>query len=77
MINGGGTMETFKGTLEYSDLEGGVWVLKGDDGKIYHLQGGPEHLYKDGKKVTVSGKIAEDIMGIGMMGPVIKVKEAR
>ena len=68
-------METFKGTVKKSDLEGGLWIFETDEGEVYNLQGGPKNLYEDGKKVTISGEVPKDIMGIGMMGPVLKVQK--
>lgn len=70
-------MATFKGKLKYNNIEGGVWTLETDNGEIYHLQGSNEKLYSDGKKVIIEGNIADDIMGIGMMAPIIKVKSIK
>ena len=36
------------GKVVYRDLEGGVWVLEGDDGTTYQLAGGDRKIKKDG-----------------------------
>ena len=33
-----------RGTVEFRDVEMGVWVLVGDDGRIYQLAGGRSSL---------------------------------
>ena len=62
------------GTIEKRDLEGGVFILKGDDGKIYSLAGGDRGLKKPGTRVEVDGKIDDDAMGFAMVGPVFRVQ---
>ncbi|MCE1245133.1 MAG: hypothetical protein LWY06_00645 [Firmicutes bacterium] len=68
-------MKSFKGTVKKSDLEGGVWILDTGKGDIFQLKGGPVDLYENGKKVTIRGNIRKDILGIGMIGPVLEVHE--
>jgi hypothetical protein len=62
------------GTISRSDLEGGHWTLKTDAGDTYQLDGAPATI-KDGMRVEVEGKIAKDVMGIGMTGPHFAVKK--
>ena len=59
-----------KGTLEYRDLEGGLWQLKADDGKRYTLLGRIDA--QSGASVEVEGFVDEGF-GIGMSGPQLKV----
>ena len=68
-------MKTIHGTMEQSDLEGGVWVLVTEGGERYQLSGGDRELFVKGRKVTVTGKEENNMMGIGMMGPILKVKK--
>ena len=63
-----------KGKVAYRDVETGVWVLEGDDGKTYQLAGGDRLIKKDGKRIEVEGDIDRDSLGIGMVGPTLKVK---
>lgn len=67
-------MVTLKGTVNYSDLEGGVWTFVANDGNQYQIEGGDNRLLKNGQKATISGDVDSDMMGIGMMGDVLKVK---
>jgi len=66
-------MVTLKGTVHYSDLEGGVWTFNADDGNQYQIDGGDKKLLKNGQRATVSGVIDSNMMGIGMMGDILKV----
>lgn len=61
------------GSIAFRDLEGGVWVLEGDDGKTYELAGGDRGIKKDGKRIEVEGKVERDVATIKMVGPVFRV----
>lgn len=63
-----------KGRIAFEDLETGVWVLKGDDGRTYQLDGGDRKIKKDGQRVEVEGDVDKDAITIGMAGPVLRVK---
>ena len=63
-----------KGTITRSDLEGGHWLLKTDDGDQYQLQGAIDDA-KDGQRVEVEGKVDKNAMGIGMMGAYFTVQK--
>jgi hypothetical protein len=68
-----------KGTVRYSDLEGGQWTLEVEGGDRYQLVGSgfsPKSV-KDGNKVEVEGNVEKDAMGIGMTGPQLNVKNIR
>ncbi len=56
-----------KGTITRTDIEGGAWLLKTDDGDQYQLTGKIEDA-KDGQRVEVEGKVDKNAMGFGMMG---------
>lgn len=62
------------GQVEFRDLEGGVWVLVGDDGRIYQLAGGDRHLKKDGGRIEAEGEVDGGAMTAQMSGPVFRVK---
>ncbi len=63
-----------RGTVEFRDVEMGVWVLGGDDGKTYQLAGGRSSLLKEGQRVEIDGEVDEGAMGISMVGPVLRVR---
>jgi hypothetical protein len=56
-----------KGTLSRTDVEGGHWLLKTDNGEQYQLTGDVQAA-KDGQRVEVEGKVDKQAMGFGMMG---------
>ena len=63
------------GTIEFRDLEGGLWQLKGDDGKRYTLLGRIDA--SSGARVEVEGFLDEGGFGIGMAGPQLKVSKLK
>jgi cob(I)alamin adenosyltransferase len=65
------------GRVVYRDLEGGVWVLEGDDGRTYQLAGGDRKIKQDGQRVEVQGDVDTEAMTIFMVGPVLKVDSYR
>jgi hypothetical protein len=65
------------GTVEFRDLEGGVFQLKGDDGKRYTLLGGKSELKNaKGARVEIEGSLDEGF-GISMSGPQLRVGKLR
>ena len=65
------------GRVAFRDIETGVWVLEGDDGRTYQLAGGDRKIKKDGQRVEVEGKVDNDTMTIHMVGPVFNVASYR
>lgn len=65
------------GRVVYRDVEGGVWVLEGDDGRTYQLAGGDRKIKKDGQRIEVQGDVDPDVMTIYMSGPVFNVASYR
>jgi hypothetical protein len=65
------------GTVEFVDLEGGLYRLKGEDGKRYTLIGGRGDLKAaKGARVEVEGSLDEGF-GVGMSGPQLRVSKIR
>lgn len=65
------------GTVEYRDLEGGLWQLAADDGKRYTLLGDKGAIKAaQGQRVEVHGGV-EHGFGIGMAGPQFRVDKLR
>jgi formylmethanofuran dehydrogenase subunit C len=65
------------GTVEFVDLEGGLFRLNADDGKRYTLLGPKADLRSaKGARVEVEGSLDEGI-GIGMSGPQLRVSRVR
>jgi cob(I)alamin adenosyltransferase len=57
------------GTVAYRDVETGVWVLEGDDGRTYLLAGGDRKLKKDGARVEAEGEVDAASATLAMVGP--------
>ena len=70
-------MSKFVGTVQRTDLEGGGWLLKTDQGVIYQLKGGGSDLRQDGRRVEIEGKISDSSVGITMVGDVLEVRSHR
>jgi Protein of unknown function (DUF5818) len=68
---------TLTGRVVYRDLEGGVWVLEGDDGRTYQLAGGDRKIKKDGQRVEVQGQVDPGAVTFFMVGPVLNVDSYR
>ena len=72
-------MAKLRGTIQKSDLEGGVYQLHADDGTVYELEGngvGTDPL-KVGAKVEVDGAVDKGAMSFTMTGPRLKVKSIK
>ncbi len=65
------------GRVVYRDLETGVWVLEGDDGRTYALAGGDRGIKRDGARVEVEGQVDRSAVTSAMVGPVLKVSTYR
>jgi cob(I)alamin adenosyltransferase len=64
-----------QGTVRFRDLETGVWVLEGDDGKTYLLAGGDRKLKKDGARIEAEGEVDEASATLAMVGPRFVVRQ--
>lgn len=67
-------METFKGTVYFNPLEGGIWAFEDEKGTRYQLDGIGPDARGEGRKLTVIGKVDPELMGIGMVYPILKVE---
>jgi len=69
-------MSKLKGTIQHSDLEGGMWLLVGDDGERYQLAGHTKGL-TDGKRAELDGQVERSQMGFGMGGTIFTVRSVK
>ena len=65
------------GKVAFKDVETGVWVLEGDDGKTYLLAGGDRKIKKDGSRIEAEGDVDGDSLNVAMVGPRFVVKTYR
>ncbi len=68
---------TVRGVVRYRDLEGGVWVLEAEDGRVFQLDGGDRKLKKDGATVEAEGDIDGSSVSAAMVGPLFRVSRYR
>lgn len=68
---------TLTGRVVFRDIETGVWVLEGDDGRTYQLAGGDRKIKKDGQRIEVHGDVDRDALTVAMVGPVFTVASYR
>ena len=66
-----------QGQLEHSDLEGGSWVFRAQDGSTYQLEGLPSQFLKNGARLEIEGEVDQGGFSLSMMGAVFQVKQAR
>ena len=66
-----------EGKVVFQDLEGGIWVFEGDDGKTYLLAGGDRKLKKSGARVALDGDVDGASMTTAMVGPRFVVSSYR
>ena len=62
------------GEVKFKDLETGVWVLEGDDGKTYLLAGGDRKIKKPNSRIEAEGDVDKDSLNVAMVGPRFVVK---
>lgn len=67
-------MQQFSGTIEFLDLEGGVWVLKTPDEKTYALFRAPQELLQEGYEVVITGQLKPEMVTAAQVGPVLEVR---
>jgi len=67
-------MSKIVGTVKRNDLAGGHWTLETEDGECYQLAGQVAGL-RDGMRASIEGRVAKDVMGIGMTGPTFTVEK--
>src|SRR5437764_11888122 len=65
------------GTMEHSNLEGGCWFLRADDGKQYELFGNPETIAtlrnNTGTRVDLTVEHVKSGASVCMMGEIVRV----
>ena len=68
-----GDTVTGTGTIIHTDIEGGFFAIKGDDGVTYDPKSLPEGFAVDGLRVRYTLKVNAGAAGIHMVGPIVDV----
>jgi len=62
------------GTVRFYALEGGFWAIQGDDGTTYDPSAGLAPAFQtDGLRVSFTGKLRPDLIGIHMVGVIVEI----
>ena len=59
--------------MYFNPLEGGIWAFEDEAGNRYQLDGIGGDARGEGRKLTVIGEVDHEVMGIGMVYPILKV----
>ncbi len=66
-------MKVLKGIMKFKDIGMGCWTLLTNNDEQFEIIGGDDSLYKEGKKAVLKGKIRDDLMSTGNIGPIFEV----
>lgn len=66
-----------RGRVEWLDLEGGFWAIRGDDQVTYEPLNLPPDFRHDGLRVRAIVRIRRDVGTFRMVGPVVEVLSIR
>jgi hypothetical protein len=64
-----------RGTVVFRDLEGGFFIIEGDDGKTYEPLDLPAAFQENGMKVAATVFVRKDVGSIRMAGDIIEILE--
>jgi hypothetical protein len=65
------------GVIRHLTVEGGVYVIRSDDGVTYNPINLPEGFRQDGLAVEVEGRRRDDMGGIHQVGPLLELDRIR
>jgi hypothetical protein len=66
------------GTVQFFNLEGGFWAIRGDDGVTYDPKDGlPAAYQREGMRVSVIVRVRTDLASVHMAGPLVDLLDIR
>ena len=68
---------TIVGTVHYSDVEGGVYTIRTDDGVSYDPTNLPAEFKKEGLAVEAEARKQDAMAGIHQVGPIVRLTRIR
>ncbi|WP_375056768.1 META domain-containing protein [Zobellella sp. DQSA1] len=68
---------SFTGLVHYLELEGGLYLIRDAGGTNYHPINLPDAFRRDGLAVEVEARRRDDLLSIGMVGPMIELLRIR
>ena len=70
-LNGASVSGT--GTVNFVNLEGGFWAIRGDNNRIYDPTNLPEEFQRENLAVRFTGKLRLDMASIHMTGDILEL----
>lgn len=68
---------TITGTVRHTEVEGGVYTIRSDDGTTYDPTNLPAAFQKDGLAVVAEARKQEAMAGIHQVGPIVTLVRIR
>jgi hypothetical protein len=65
------------GVVRRSELEGGFYVIHGEDGLTYDPTNLPPEFQEDGLRVEAEARRRDDMVGIHQVGPIVQLERIR
>lgn len=62
-----------KGTIQYRAIATGTWIIETETGEVYELYKPPQAILQDNLRVSIEGRIREDVMTVAMVGKILEV----
>lgn len=66
-------LDSQTGTVQWFDLEGGFFAIRGDDGEVYDPINLPAEFREDGLRVRFDAEIRRDLGSIHMVGQIVEI----
>ena len=73
----GGPPFHLTGTVTKMDIEGGLWVIRAQDGAKYNVINLPQDFRVDGAEIEADARRRENVQTIDMAGPSIDIQRIR
>jgi hypothetical protein len=73
----GGEPVRIVGVIRHLTVEGGVYVIRSDDGVTYNPTNLPPEFRQDGLAVEAEGRRRDDMGGIHQVGPLVELDRIR
>ena len=64
---------SMQGTVVYQNVEGGVFVIISDDGRVYDPVNLEDSFKQNGLKVNIKARYQKDVMSSRMVGTIIEI----
>lgn len=70
---GAGKLVEITGVIRHSNLEGGSYVIRSDDGVTYDPINLPAEFREDGVLITAQARLRHDMLGVRQSGSIVEL----